>query len=122
MGISRKLAKSASPGCFCFPPFYQKTVCCNRPSGSRLGLADPNPKPFSHSPAVGSYSVLGGAALLVYQQQGPVSDNIMAELPSGSAAQEPLLLFITMATLFTYPLAVSERAERRHIRTGSRVE
>lgn len=55
----------------------------------------------------GSYSVLGGAALLIYQQVGPVSDNIMAQLPSGSAAQEPLLLFITMATLFTYPLAVS---------------
>lgn len=54
----------------------------------------------------GSYSVLGGTALLIYQQVGPVPDNIMARLPSGSAAQEPLLLFITMATLFTYPLAM----------------
>eukprot|EP00903_Cladosiphon_okamuranus_P009273 g8848.t1 len=54
----------------------------------------------------GSYSVLGGIALLIYQQEGPVPDNIMARLPSGSPAQEPLLLFITMATLFTYPLAM----------------
>lgn len=54
----------------------------------------------------GSYSVLGGTALLIYQQQGPVSDNIMAQLPHASAAQEPLLLLITMATLFTYPLAM----------------
>eukprot|EP00752_Nemacystus_decipiens_P016397 g14657.t1 len=54
----------------------------------------------------GSYSVLGGTALLIYQQRGPVSDNIMSQLPSDSAAQEPLLLFITMATLFTYPLAM----------------
>lgn len=54
----------------------------------------------------GSYSVLGGTALLIYQQAGPVSDNIMSQLPSSSAAQEPLLLLITMATLFTYPLAM----------------
>lgn len=53
-----------------------------------------------------SYSVLGGAALLIYQQKGPVGDNIMEELPTGSLAEEPLLLFITMATLFTYPLAM----------------
>ena len=31
----------------------------------------------------------------------------MSQLPSTSAAIEPLLLFITAATLFTYPLAVS---------------
>ncbi|CAM9995569.1 unnamed protein product [Ectocarpus sp. 4 AP-2014] len=53
-----------------------------------------------------SYSVLGGVALLIYQQHGPVSDNIMSQLPGDSPAQEPLLLFITMATLFTYPLAM----------------
>lgn len=53
-----------------------------------------------------SYSVLGGVALLIYQQDGPVSDNIMSQLPSDSPAQEPLLLFITIATLFTYPLAM----------------
>lgn len=38
-----------------------------------------------------SYSVLGGIALLIYQQNGAVSDNIMEELPPGSAAEEPLL-------------------------------
>ena len=38
-----------------------------------------------------SYSVLGGAALLIYQQKGPVRDNIMEELPKGSLAEEPLL-------------------------------
>lgn len=54
----------------------------------------------------GSYSVLGGVALLIYQQAGPVSDNIMAQLPAASVVQEPLLLLITMATLFTYPLAM----------------
>lgn len=38
-----------------------------------------------------SYSVLGGLALLIFQQNGPVPDNIMKELPESSPAQEPLL-------------------------------
>lgn len=38
-----------------------------------------------------SYSILGGIALLIYQQAGAVSDNIMEELPGGTAAEEPLL-------------------------------
>lgn len=38
-----------------------------------------------------SYSVLGGVALLIYQQKGPVGDNIMEELPDGSLAEEPVL-------------------------------
>lgn len=37
-----------------------------------------------------SYSILGGIALLIYQQHGTVNDNIMEELPGGSAAEEPL--------------------------------
>ncbi|CAM9760635.1 unnamed protein product [Ectocarpus fasciculatus] len=68
-----------------------------------------------------SYSVLGGVALLIYQQNGPVSDNIMSQLPSDSPAQEPLLFFITIATLFTYPLAmqpVSSIFEQALIKAG----
>lgn len=38
-----------------------------------------------------SYSFLGGVALLIYQQNGAVTDNIMEELPGNSAAEEPLL-------------------------------
>ncbi|CAN0035383.1 unnamed protein product [Laminaria digitata] len=68
-----------------------------------------------------SYSVLGGAALLIYQQEGPVSDNIMEEMPKDSLAEEPVLLFITIATLFTYPLAMQPVAsiiEQALLRAG----
>lgn len=37
------------------------------------------------------YSIFGGASLLVFQQHGPVGDNIMTQLPGHTAALEPLL-------------------------------
>lgn len=37
-----------------------------------------------------SYVFLGGLAVLIYQQAGPVSDNVMEDLNGGEAAQEPL--------------------------------
>lgn len=37
-----------------------------------------------------AYAFLGGLTVLIYQQAGPVSDNVMEDLRGGEAAQEPL--------------------------------
>lgn len=37
-----------------------------------------------------AYALLGGLTVLIYQQAGPVSDNVMEDLRGGEAAQEPL--------------------------------
>lgn len=37
-----------------------------------------------------SYSILGGITVLIYQQAGKVSPNVMEDLRGGEAAQEPL--------------------------------
>lgn len=37
-----------------------------------------------------AYAVLGGITVVIYQQHGEVSANVMSDLKGGEAAQEPL--------------------------------
>ncbi|CAM9396892.1 unnamed protein product [Discosporangium mesarthrocarpum] len=52
------------------------------------------------------YTLTGGVASIIYMQGGHISDNIMSDSPAGELSGVLLRVFMTMATLFTYPLVM----------------